>query len=404
MVVLVQADDEAGQDENFAAILMMKRIATEKKLSMASVDGLVVFVEKWVRMIVLRKRFLRKLRAQCVIAAAARGRHARRQFRRDKQNIVMLQARTRGNQQRKRQKLSLWEKTAKGCIDSYLRCLQDGDHAVLRTICTNDVQVSVDLPAFKHTCVGVSEFLAHPTISKKPPRVSKTHMELTVVPRKQRAGESTAAAATAAASETTFAREVTMGMSDLRQEFTVRRVDLSKGPGKRRAVQHQTAQPGAESKDGVRSMRRERTAAFICAVMTGSRHVHGVNGEDADGDGVPDGDGAHFRVLGLRESFATLDSDASGHLSLGEISEALSLVGLDLPQSSIRRSLNGIHTDSYGGFELTELDSVLRRDKEMQVRVCHVCATVSRCHAVTLCHRVAHDALRPCTRFFASPL
>ena len=367
MVVLSVESEEA----HAKAVDILEGISRSKGLMPSNVEKVIVYVENFIRMIILRKRFLRKLRAQCVISAAARGRIARRQFKRDKGSVIKLQARTRGNQDRKRQRMTRFQKQAKGCVESYLRCLAQGDMAALRSLVTSDLEVTADLPSFKHTCQGITEFLAHPTMNKPPPKVSKTHMELTAVPRKQRDGESQASAVAASYTEITLAREVTMGMTDLRQEFTVRKVDLSEGPSKRKAASHDEG----DAKKAARSFVREQetTAPFVCAVVNRSikRGQQPGSAGEPGSDGVERGrrdseDAPHFRVLGLRESFATLDSDHSGHLSLGEISSAMSLVGIELPNRIIRRQLNGIHTDSHGGFELTELDSVLRRDKEMQ--------------------------------------
>ena len=238
--------------------------------------------------------------------------------------------------------------------------MQNKDHSLLRSLCTHDLQVTVDLPSLRHTCYGVQEFLEHKTMSQKPPKITKTYLPLMAVPRRhgQRAGESMEQAHNAAKSEVVFAREVAMGMTDVRQEFTVRKVDIN-------STGRKGSMPISGSAFTVSG--KEKAAPFICC------HVSKLRVEDEedeeDGDGGAEERDAHFRVMGLKESFATLDSDCSGHLSLSEIADAMELVGLQVRPHEIRNQLNGISTDRLGGFELQELDVVLRRDKEMQVGV-----------------------------------
>ena len=66
------------------------------------------------------------------------------------------------------------------------------------------------------------------------------------------------------------------------------------------------------------------------------------------------------------QSFAVLDRDHSGHLSLREIRDALELVGMQASSDDMLRDLYGLHTDGCGGFDLSQLSSVLRRDERMQ--------------------------------------
>jgi hypothetical protein len=53
----------------------------------------------------------------------------------------------------------------------------------------------------------------------------------------------------------------------------------------------------------------------------------------------------HAQRLNLRESFQALDADHSGHLSLGEVVNAMHLVGLDLKKRTVLNNLHGVTPD-----------------------------------------------------------
>jgi hypothetical protein len=68
----------------------------------------------------------------------------------------------------------------------------------------------------------------------------------------------------------------------------------------------------------------------------------------------------------LRDSFAKLDADGSGHLSIAEIINAASLVGLRFDEHDLQKQLLTQDHDGDGTFELDELDSVLKKDQLLE--------------------------------------
>lgn len=95
--------------------------------------------------------------------------------------------------------------------------------------------------------------------------------------------------------------------------------------------------------------------------VTAARALH-VAQLDEDGVESP----PKNSVNKLRESFAKLDADGSGHLSLGEIISASSLVGLRFKADELQQQLLAGDNDGDGTFELHELDAILRKDRVLE--------------------------------------
>ena len=68
----------------------------------------------------------------------------------------------------------------------------------------------------------------------------------------------------------------------------------------------------------------------------------------------------------LRDSFAKLDADGSGHLSIDEIIRAANLVNVRFDKPDLEKQLLAGDSDGDGTFELHELDSILRKDRILQ--------------------------------------
>lgn len=78
-----------------------------------TLERVAIMLEKYSRMIVARNKFLRALKAQAVISAAARGKRERIKFKKKRSSIVKIQANQRGHQSRRKQKLNAWQKIAR---------------------------------------------------------------------------------------------------------------------------------------------------------------------------------------------------------------------------------------------------------------------------------------------------
>ena len=68
----------------------------------------------------------------------------------------------------------------------------------------------------------------------------------------------------------------------------------------------------------------------------------------------------------LRQSFAKLDADGSGHLSISEIVSASSLLGLSFNAGELQKQLLSEDNDGDGTFELHELDDMLKKDEQLE--------------------------------------
>jgi len=76
--------------------------------------------------------------------------------------------------------------------------------------------------------------------------------------------------------------------------------------------------------------------------------------------------GKKKKAHSLRDSFAKLDADGTGNLSLSEIISAASLVGLRFDEADLSQQLLAGDRDGDGTFELHELDEVLREDQKLE--------------------------------------
>lgn len=275
----------------------------------------------------VRADLTRQRNAQRIIAAHVRGKPARKEFEAKKKSVVIIQSRERGRVARKRmreeaefRKEDPQHRSALAIVTAMLK-INEGPKNAPRIA---DSWLSLDfvddfdlgIPGKKHMSRGIKEYL-HSSMTRKVPTVLKVTVPLWA----------THTTAAGSSMETTVEREV-MLLNDrvARMEYTVRH--------------------GQTTSDD-RICRRKVTAA-----------QHWSKTGDADGADNPD-----RPKNALRESFAKLDSDGSGHLSINEIMNASSLLGLRFKDGELQEQLLVGDNDGDGTFELHELDAIIKKDE-----------------------------------------
>ena len=351
-------------------------LTAQKTSGRLMIEKAATMISSCARTLVCRIRFFNALRAATIISAAARGQIVRRDLRIKRRQATSIQARYRGRCSRLDEKaISQYQRAALRTVESLIKALEEGDQSTVRAILTTDLLVTVALPNFSWTGRGLLDFLGHPTLSKRQPKPSRVYRPLGF-PNKKSGFDSVDVDDADNPSERTrltLMREACIGITDVRRRHSSTHTHthththtrtharalkpsssciLSTLPPLCRAsgphslqmrIEYSVRCETVDDKPAAGSPTRNgpsRSPTFSSQAATSRLRSHRqalMNGKPrvyrlsithrvppVGGDEDDDTSGG-YHALNLRESFAKLDRDQSGHLSLGEVCNAMEL-------------------------------------------------------------------------------
>ena len=259
-----------------------------------------------------------KTRALVRIQTSARGRLARKAYKKKKAAAVTIQRADR------RRALKHDDANKVGTLNvivikNLIRKLESGNQTQFRNHLADDFDYERQMGGHAVRSRSLVEFLNSPFGKRPLPKPSKVYTPLQPLGNEM------------------VIREVRYALTDVKEAFTIRRFSSGRPP---LVCRHSTIQldeppePPPDAEAGAAGHQRLSEAARQDLTSLAS----------------------------LRRSFSVLDVDGSGHLSLDELRRAMRTCGLTMSERELKEQLHGLPIDASGGFELTSLDTVLRQD------------------------------------------